>query len=229
MHINISPKYIQAYIRSCLKKYNFSKKGLIYFDKYDKMGDYHWRHYYKNKTEFYVNLVNTIVGLTPSDSHILDVGCGDGLGAHRIYKERNSKVTGIDINPIAIYYAKKNNRPNPNCFIEKSIYEFDGSRQYDGVVVSEVFEHVDRPELLLAKIKELIKEKGSLIITTPVADPERALSKYHHKEYSEEEFVSFLDVHGFSVKKKKYLLNDADGSRIIVALCDEREPSHNVS
>ncbi|HDK42847.1 MAG TPA: class I SAM-dependent methyltransferase [Candidatus Pacearchaeota archaeon] len=211
--------YISAYTKSFIKKIKFSLKGLIYFDKYDKRGDYHWEHYYKRKTPFYVKLVDTIVSYVPENSHVLDVGCGDGLIAHRIYEEKKSKVTGIDINPLAVYYARRNNTPNPNKFIEKSISEFNNNHLFDGAVAVEIFEHIEHPELLLSKIKCLIKDGGFLIITTPIADPQRGVARYHYKEYAEDEFLRFLESYGFQTREKEYLYNESDGSRIVIVSC----------
>ncbi len=211
--------YINAYIRSSRKKRQYIKNGLIYFDKYDKQGDYHWDHYYKRKTPFYMELVDTIVELVPEGSIVLDIGCGDGLCAHRVFKKKQCIVRGLDINPLAIFYARRNNRGSSNQFTEVSIFDFQGKDHFDGVISAEVFEHTEQPELFISKIKNSVRENGFLIITTPIANKERGIAKYHHDEYSEEEFDNFLLSSDFEIKEKKYLHNKIDGSTIIVASC----------
>lgn len=213
--------YVAAYLRSLLKRLQLSRKGLIYFDKYDKSGAYHWEHYYKQKTPFYVKLVDTVVCHVPENSHILDVGCGDGLIAHRISTARKSHVTGIDMNPVALYYARRKNSSyaNTNTFVESSIYDFEADNLFDCAVVVEVFEHVEMPDSLLSKLRQLIKNNGKLIITTPVAVSGKEISKYHFTEYSEDEFMNFLTRHSFQVYNKEYLHNEKDSSCIIVAEC----------
>lgn len=214
-------RYLTAYIRSVFRRLRLSRRGLIYFDKYDKSGAYHWEHYYKRKTPFYIKLVDTVVCHVPENSRVLDVGCGDGLIAHRISTTRKSHVTGIDMNPVALYHAREKHASyaSTDSFVESSIYDFESDNLFDCAVVVEVFEHVELPDGLLSKLQQLIKHNGKLIITTPIAVSERKISKYHFTEYSEDEFVDFLTRHSFRVCNKEYLLNDKDSSCIIIAEC----------
>ena len=53
--------------------------------------------------------------LTPDDV-ILDIGCGTGETTRYLAKISGAKVTGIDVNPDMIQYAKLNNYEENVCY-----------------------------------------------------------------------------------------------------------------
>ena len=55
------------------------------------------------------------VDLTPDD-FILDIGCGTGKTTHFLARTTGAKVTGTDINPDMIQYAKLNNYHENICY-----------------------------------------------------------------------------------------------------------------
>ena len=95
----------------------------------------------------------------------LDFGCGGGFVAYAISFVSKSS-TGIDINEKAVIYAKKRfNRVNFFC---KNFSDLLKSQEkYDFVHSSEVIEHVSDINLYMQVLKQLVKKKGYLYITTP--------------------------------------------------------------
>jgi len=96
------------------------------------------------------------------DSEILDVGCGNGDLLFKIRKLGFRKLTGID--PFVA---------NEIVTKEVSIFKktvFDLGSQYDLVMSHHSFEHMEDPQLHLVQLAKLLKDKGTLLIRTPVTN-----------------------------------------------------------
>lgn len=78
---------------------------------------------------------------------VLDLGCGMGLLADMI---GNRNYIGVDFSNFCIRYAIEN-CSNPNALFYKSkIEDVELNQCYDTVVLSEILEHVDKPEEIVA-------------------------------------------------------------------------------
>jgi 2-polyprenyl-3-methyl-5-hydroxy-6-metoxy-1,4-benzoquinol methylase len=147
---------------------------------------------------------------------ILDVGCGTGYGS-KILHGGNNNVHGIDVSQSAVNYAKSN-YPGPDyvcCSAERLPFE-DG--YFDAVTAFEVIEHVSNPYDTLSEIHRVLKNGGSLFISTP--NPRHLVNVakhfllgspypdkvgpniYHKKEFYYSEFINFLTSKGFKVKSQ---------------------------
>jgi len=103
----------------------------------------------------------------PEKVDVLDVGCGNGIISLNL-GELGYNVHGIELSEEALVVAKEQNR-FANVRFEKANAEklkLEG-KKYDVVIVSEVLEHLHRPESLLEELRFLLKENGLLIVTVP--------------------------------------------------------------
>lgn len=104
---------------------------------------------------------------------ILDVGCSQGIVSILLAK-KGKFVTGIDIEPEQIEYAKRE-LTDENTDIQSRVdfvcgdfVEFDFcNEKYDTIIVGECLEHVFNPAIFLRKAKSLLKDNGILIVTVP--------------------------------------------------------------
>lgn len=105
---------------------------------------------------------------------ILDVGCGAGLLSEQLARV-GAKVTGLDACQENIEAAKEHAELDPSlsgrleyvCSTVEEHRENMGEEfQYDGVVASEVIEHVDRPDMFVSSCAELLKPGGCFFVTT---------------------------------------------------------------
>jgi methionine biosynthesis protein MetW len=98
-------------------------------------------------------------------SHVFDVGCGEGQLA-AILTDKGCQVDGMDIKLDRV----EGSRHHYKNLIEGNIETFDfnrHARKYDVVVFSDVLEHLQRPEKVLAKAPLLINDKGKTLISLP--------------------------------------------------------------
>lgn len=108
-----------------------------------------------------------------SGRKVLDVGCSQGIVPLLLARE-GCNVTGIDTSPQAIEEAKSYMAVEPAHVQEKVSYvnaDFLSlniqDTEPDTIVISEVLEHLVRPEMFVEKAASLLKPGGRLIITVP--------------------------------------------------------------
>ncbi|SDS87966.1 glycosyltransferase family protein [Pseudomonas oryzae] len=104
---------------------------------------------------------------------VLDVGCSQGIVPLLLARE-GCKVIGVDTSPQAIEEATQYLRAEPEHvqrnvtyvnadFLALDVEDID----VETIVISEVLEHLVRPELFVAKASSLLKKGGRLIVTVP--------------------------------------------------------------
>lgn len=131
---------------------------------------------------------------------LLDLGCGVGR-VELVAATKGFTTIGIDFEPKAIdlarTYAKRQGLAKRCLFIVGDILETPSMfrEQFDVIICSEVIEHVKRPEKIIHVAFQLLRENGTLIVTTPhdqkLWSP---LDKYagHVKRFSLQEIEKLL-------------------------------------
>lgn len=101
------------------------------------------------------------------DKTILDVGCGAGEVGREIKNKSNAKVYGIDVSSNAVIEAKKVLDAAEVCDIESGsgLPESMRGTKVDGIVISEVLEHLFKPEDLLKQLGKI--SDASVVVTVP--------------------------------------------------------------
>jgi methionine biosynthesis protein MetW len=120
--------------------------------------DRYWQARGRHSMQPRYSLFSELVG---SGSSVLDIGCGDGFLLQYLKNEKNARVCGIDISEEAVRLARERN-------IETTvgdILEIDIECVYDYIILSEVLEHFDKPEAVIAKLKG--KFRKALLISIP--------------------------------------------------------------
>jgi SAM-dependent methyltransferase len=159
----------------------------------DMWGDYH-RHRHEMRYDLVADAVRDHL---PAGGRVLDVGCGAALVADRTL-DLDTTYVGLDFGGYHITYAAKKHHDVPSrlqtrfCRGDGEGLPFpDGS--FDVVVMSEVIEHLLRPELAVWEVGRVLRPGGVYVMTTnnasevplrsplshPLAWLEKALGAHH--------------------------------------------------
>ncbi|WP_323844032.1 glycosyltransferase family protein [Microbulbifer magnicolonia] len=135
----------------------------------------------------------------------LDVGCSQGIVPILLARE-GCRVTGVDLDEKAVKQAWQFSANEPELvksrldFVHSDFFDFEASGAvYQTVILSEVLEHLVRPELFVKKAASLLEESdGTLVVTTPFGINDfidhkttyylSALMKTLHAEFCELEY-----------------------------------------
>ena len=102
-----------------------------------------------------------------SEFQVLDLGCGTGKLLHDLARFYcNAEFVGLDSNENSIRQAELNNLSNCK-FIKGQFYKTADLGEFDIVICSEVFEHVEDSARLLSVLSERVRNGGYLSISTP--------------------------------------------------------------
>lgn len=119
---------------------------------------------------------------------VLDIGAGIGE-----FLEAYSDAVGIDINRDCVEYCISKGL---NC-LQADAYHLPFSADFfDGVLLNNVLEHLDRPEEAFAEIRRVLKHGGRICIEVPGRkgyDHDRT----HVRFWGKDETISFLRERGF--------------------------------
>lgn len=181
------------------------------FDKYEKAGAYHWRQA-DVSTPWSFNAVvqaryKFAIGLIPPDAkRVLDIGCGDGFLMHCLAR-RGAAVWGVEPESVAVLLARnQHKKSSPLYSIAPEVIQGTGlhlpfqERSFDYGVMTEVLEHVEKPELLIAELKRVMLPGGQVVISTPNWKEGKPYERYHYKEYTAQELSMMLQASFRSVR-----------------------------
>ena len=103
--------------------------------------------------------------LPPEAESILDDGCGGGYVAAGL-ASRAVSVVGLDVSLAAVSAAGASVRGA--AFLAGDAHRLPFADEvFDAVILSEVLEHLDRPEVVMAEAARVLKPGGSLLVTGP--------------------------------------------------------------
>lgn len=96
---------------------------------------------------------------------LAEIGSG---GGHVLRMFRDARLTAIDVSSIYLETAKKNLAGYDVRFIKGEVDKLDlPSASFDRIICTEVLEHTQDPEAILATIGRLLRPYGVAVITVP--------------------------------------------------------------
>jgi len=122
-----------------------------------------------------INKYNQIVKYFSKSGKALDIGSGLGE-VLSVFQENGWDCTGIEFNEFAAEYSHKTFKLN---IINKSIYDFESTQEYDVLMLWGVLEHFYEPVEILRKAYKLLRDDGILLLEVPSADS--VLVRYYEK------------------------------------------------
>jgi ubiquinone/menaquinone biosynthesis C-methylase UbiE len=167
-----------------------------------------WSDYHGHRHEMRYRIVGDATRANlPLGGIVLDIGCGSALAADRL-RDVDATYVGLDFGGHHIESAAKRYR-DLDCRLRTSFIRGDGERlpfadaAVDVVILTEVIEHLLRPELAVWEIARVLKPGGALVMTTnnasemplrfPLSDPlafvEKAVGFRHDRLISHRPWV----------------------------------------
>lgn len=137
-------------------------------DAYDLLMPEEMGHFYRSLEKRRLRLIS---GLVPGTgvSRILDAGCGNGWLSEML-DNRGLDVTALNLglNSMKRASARLKARAANIPFLCADIYNLPCSdSRFDAVVISEVIEHLEKPQDALNEIARVVKPGGFIIVSTP--------------------------------------------------------------
>lgn len=177
----------------------------IKFIKYEKKGAYHWTNYYGGLTKIdsflrarYQIVIQLLQqnGMNKS-ARILEIGCGDGALSGLICGKFNCRITGVDPSEKGVNYAQEifDKYGFEGEFKVASGYSFEfEDDSFEFIVLADVLEHLQHPDLMLKEIKRLLKPGGKAIVTTPIRTSEHPEDSMHVQEFFPEQLEALCHL-----------------------------------
>jgi ubiquinone/menaquinone biosynthesis C-methylase UbiE len=120
---------------------------------------------------------------------VLEIGTGNGYGIKEIAPKAKEFWT-LDKHYISINYKRYSN----TRFIKNTVPPLANmpDSYFDFVICFQVIEHIRDSNFLLNEINRVLKNHGTLIISTPNIKMSLTRNPWHVKEYTGQEFFEFL-------------------------------------
>ena len=130
---------------------------------------------------------------------VLDLACGTGYGA-AILAEAAARVTGVDVAPDAIAYAREHYDAGNLSFAPGDATNLADlpDASFDLIVAFELIEHLDNWRGLLSEARRLLAHGGQLIVSTPnrlyyaESRQQAGPNPFHKHEFTFAEFEAAL-------------------------------------
>lgn len=102
------------------------------------------------------------------DGSVCELGPAEGLMTDIIYPRYSSDYTVVDAAPTFVGMIKSR-YPQINGIV--SLFEnYKSQRKYDNIILGHVLEHVENPVEILRSVKNILSEKGRILVAVPNCD-----------------------------------------------------------
>jgi len=155
---------------------------------------------------------------------ILDIACGNGFGAFKLYKQGENVVVDGDISEEAFLYCRNKYQKylKTDSFdfrkLDATALDFN-DQTFDAIISFETLEHISEYEKVIAEFKRVLKPSGVLLLSTPniaVSSPDGIIvNPYHVKEFTYTELKDLLSTFSTcSIGGQQYIRYKNKNSRV---------------
>lgn len=138
----------------------------------------------------------------PQDASYLEVGPGHGFFLYFASQQSNiARMEAWDVSQASIQETKKAlsklGVTRDISIVEQDVLKAPSRHEeFDGAVISEVLEHLERPDLALQSLHAALKPGGRIFINAPINSP---APDHIYLWRSTEEFAAFVEAQGFRI------------------------------
>jgi 2-polyprenyl-6-hydroxyphenyl methylase/3-demethylubiquinone-9 3-methyltransferase len=118
---------------------------------------------YKNRRQETIRLLTEVIS---PGARILDIAAAQGNFSIAL-AEMGYKVTWNDLRGDLADYVRLKHEHGEIKFAPGNAFELQFSELFDAVLITEIIEHVARPDEFLAKAAQLVRPGGYIVMTTP--------------------------------------------------------------
>lgn len=142
------------------------------------------------------------------DSSYLEVGPGHGFFLYFASQQANiAKLEAWDVSPSSIAETKraltKLGATREISIVHQDVLEAPARHgEFDAAVISEVIEHLERPDLALQSLHAALKPGGRIYINVPINSP---APDHIYLWESPEEMTAFVEAQGFVIDEAHFL------------------------
>jgi SAM-dependent methyltransferase len=129
---------------------------------------------------------------------VVDLACGEGYGS-AVLGRTAASVVGVDANPEAFEHARRK-YTGANVSFERDMVE-TWSGDVDCVVFLQTIEHVQDPDAVLERLRDVVGPHGVVYVSTPNVltlapeGAERSGNPWHVREYRPQEYRALCERH----------------------------------
>lgn len=165
------------------------KKVVGNFDEFDLKIAKNWFHSWIIKINKYVSLQNG------ENKKVLEIGCSIGAVAN-LLTERRFKVWATDISKFAIKRAR-HLTPKAHFSVLDVQKKISLGTKFDYVFCLEVVEHLEKPEVAIKNMYDVLNKNGKIILSTPYPYPWHYSDPTHINIKHPDLWVKILKKKGF--------------------------------
>lgn len=130
---------------------------------YGEITNHGYAYAYENRRKKALGLLSDSL---PTGASVLDIAAGSGNFSLSM-AEMGYKVTWNDLRDNLVDYVRQKMDFGEIVFSPGNAFELSFSEQFDGILMTEIIEHVAHPDDFLKKAANLVKPGGTIIMTTP--------------------------------------------------------------
>lgn len=144
--------------------------------------------------------------LLGGEGWILDAGCGTGAMLSEL--KALGRVVGLDIEPLALRYARQRGEfPLIQARLESLPFR---DKTFRAITALDVLEHLPDDRPALKELWRVLQPQGVLVITVPAYRflwSKHDVALRHYRRYTARELKQRLDEAGFEVRKLSYAVS----------------------
>jgi 2-polyprenyl-3-methyl-5-hydroxy-6-metoxy-1,4-benzoquinol methylase len=177
---------------------------------YSRLYREHW--WWRSRERILLQKIDQLLAGSPN-ARILDVGCGAGLFFDAL--DTYGHVDGIESDAIAVEQSGRwRHRIHLGEFAT-----FQATAAYDLILLLDVLEHLQRPDVLLGQCVGRLAPGGAMIVTVPAFDwlwTAHDDLNHHVKRYTAAEMARLVRASGLTVVETGYLFQSLVLPKLLV-------------